>query len=509
MRCGAVALSGADARIERGTERGRGSIALEPNSDRMPNLPGILVGILIFVAAKSYQALGAIQVDTDFFTHLAIGRWIVEHRAIPTYDVLSWTGRLFHLPYTYQEWLFDIGEYSLWHRFGLAGPYLLTALLASAGVLLTFMLARRRGARPLVALVAAMVAYVAMMASVAPRPQMVTFVLVVVCALLFEYDQPWLVLPVYLLGIQLHGGTYPLYLVVAGYYALRDRRYLVLPAMAALTVLTPSGLGLVAYPFKAFGSLAGVPIIEAAPVSFGKMPLHYIALLLAAIVAIKRPVPWLERLFVLALAGLSLLAMRQLAWFYLLGVPVLLTYLPLPTPKEAPAEEPAAELSAARPAPRAALGRVDRVGSLVLIACLLIVSVPISARAALSRLNEDRGFPKQAVAYIKEHRVTRVMNRLNEGGYLNAHGVPSMVDGRIDPFTASSNGGRDIMGPYVDVLFAMADARPFLDKYGVQALLVPARSQVAIALADRPEFPVVLRDGAFVLIEYHPDRAAK
>ena len=67
--------------------------------------------------------------------HLAAGRWIVEHHAIPRTDTLSYM--LHDAPWINLQWLFDLSVYSLYRT---GGPTLLvlasTLLYAGATALL-------------------------------------------------------------------------------------------------------------------------------------------------------------------------------------------------------------------------------------------------------------------------------------------------------------------------------------------------------------------------------------
>src|SRR3989442_8981210 len=64
--------------------------------------------------------------NTDTWWHLAAGRWIAEHHAVPRTDTFSYT--VPQHPWTDLQWLFDVALYEL-HRAG--GPTLLvlTAVL--------------------------------------------------------------------------------------------------------------------------------------------------------------------------------------------------------------------------------------------------------------------------------------------------------------------------------------------------------------------------------------------
>src|SRR5437660_503266 len=73
------------------------------------------IALLLVVAAA---AVGPIR-SYDFFWHLATGRWIVEHHALPLYDPFTLAGA--HVPWINGEWLYEIGLYGAHSAFGLPG----------------------------------------------------------------------------------------------------------------------------------------------------------------------------------------------------------------------------------------------------------------------------------------------------------------------------------------------------------------------------------------------------
>jgi hypothetical protein len=69
--------------------------------------------------------------DPDLPMHLAVGRWIVQHRAVPTTEPFAWTRP--GAPYFAYSWLMQVGMYLLMHAAGpLALRLLHGALLAAA-----------------------------------------------------------------------------------------------------------------------------------------------------------------------------------------------------------------------------------------------------------------------------------------------------------------------------------------------------------------------------------------
>ena len=65
------------------------------------------IALLLVVAAA---AIGPIR-SYDFFWHLATGRWIVEHHALPLYDPFTLAAA--HVPWINGEWLWEVAAYAV------------------------------------------------------------------------------------------------------------------------------------------------------------------------------------------------------------------------------------------------------------------------------------------------------------------------------------------------------------------------------------------------------------
>jgi hypothetical protein len=103
-----------------------------------------VVSIALFVAA-ALAAIAPIR-NYDFFWHLATGRWIVKHRALPLMDPFAVASN--RVPWINGEWLFEIVLYGMHRVVGIAGMSWVRGLLAALIFGLAFLSERRDGARP-------------------------------------------------------------------------------------------------------------------------------------------------------------------------------------------------------------------------------------------------------------------------------------------------------------------------------------------------------------------------
>src|SRR5581483_3865811 len=70
----------------------------------LANMPRRVAAIAILLVVAG-AAVGPIR-SYDFFWHLATGRWIVEHHALPTFD--PFTIAAAHVPWINGEWLWEV-----------------------------------------------------------------------------------------------------------------------------------------------------------------------------------------------------------------------------------------------------------------------------------------------------------------------------------------------------------------------------------------------------------------
>ena len=80
--------------------------------------------------------------DPDTYWQITIGQWILDHRAVPTVDLYSFTMR--GQPWVSTQWLSQVLFAGAFGAFGWAGPVVLTATaLAATFALLTRFLTKR------------------------------------------------------------------------------------------------------------------------------------------------------------------------------------------------------------------------------------------------------------------------------------------------------------------------------------------------------------------------------
>jgi len=147
--------------------------------------------------------------DPDSFWHLVIGRWMVEHRAVPHVDIFSFT--MTGAPWIAKEWLSQL-LYAGAHALGgwIAVVVLAAAAIAFAFGLLTHFLSERMPWVPAIALTAAAALLTAPHLVARPHalalPLLVAWVAGLVAAAEAQRAPPLALLPLMTLWANLHGG---------------------------------------------------------------------------------------------------------------------------------------------------------------------------------------------------------------------------------------------------------------------------------------------------------------
>src|SRR6266581_5267844 len=92
----------------------------------------LLFGLVVYaqLLALSDRVLG----DGDTYWHIAVGRWIIAHRAVPNRGIFSAT--MPDAPWVAHEWLGEVLLAWLFDHFGWTGLAVVTALCVAAALAL-------------------------------------------------------------------------------------------------------------------------------------------------------------------------------------------------------------------------------------------------------------------------------------------------------------------------------------------------------------------------------------
>jgi hypothetical protein len=432
--------------------------------------------------------------DPDSYSHIAVGRWIMAHGAVPTSDPFSFS--MHGAPWIAFEWLSEVICAAVYALSGWAGVVVLAAaaIALAVGLLTRFLL---RELSPTPALLMVIAAVVLLAPHMLARPHVLTLPIMVAwaAALVRCMDRrappPYWALPMLVLWANLHGSVV-LALGLIGpavLEALLDEkrsewprvllRWLPFTALAvSACCLTPYGPDSLLMPLTTLGIGDALHwIAEWRPPDFG----HFSAfefLLLTGIFALSRGVmlPTVRALVVLGLVHVAMAQVRNADLLAMLAP----LYLAAPLARQFGARAGDDAAGSARGMNLTALG-------------VMIVATGLALVRDVGPALHNT--PEAAVANADLAKAGPVLNDYSFGGYLIFAGIPTFIDGRAELY-----GGQFIVRYNRDV--SLADLRDFLnllDEYKLGATLL-APDTPAVALLDRlPDWQRVYSDDVAVV----------
>jgi hypothetical protein len=473
----------------------------------LPSLPWI-VGLLAMLRALA--ASTALLNDPDTYLHIAAGRWMLAHGALPSPDPFSFT--MAGAPWHPSEWL---GEIALTVIYGLGGW---SAVIAAAAVcfgaaigLLAWFLGRR--VDPLLAAFGALGGAVLVLPHLLARPHIFALPLLVLwCGGVFaarddRRSPPWALLPLMLLWANLHG-SFLFGIALAGYLggeavlesrcqpehlAVAGRWAVFVLAAIAVSLISPNGVATIIQPF----ALMAMPALQSGfgewqPADLSQFPALAGWLVgAAALVAVGwRSMPWTRRLL---LFGLVYMALAHVRHADLLGVVSPLAIVAPLGPRVAAWLRPAAGSPLLRIA-----AQLAQPGRLPGVAAAVALGVALCAPVLLRPVDRagDAVTPQAALAAARDlHLFGPVFNSEAFGGYLVFSGVPTFIDGRVELY------GNDFLAAYL--VAERGDAAvlsALLDRFDIGWSLVQVEAPIAAAFDRLPGWRRVYADNRAVLL---------
>jgi hypothetical protein len=469
----------------------------------VPSWP-LIVALVFFIRALAQPM--ALLNDPDTYLHIAAGRWMLAHTALPVHDPFSHT--LAGANWVPHEWLAEIVLTAAYDLAGWSGLVLLTAaaFAVSLGLLTRFLL---RWAEPFSALIAVALGAALVQGHLLARPHLLALPLLVAWsgALFAARDTgsgpPFRLLPIMVLWANLHGGfmfglALALFLaaeavLVPGTRTLEARRWGMFSLLTVASALvTPNGVAGFLEPFR----LIAMPALQA---SFGEwqspdfqtfQPLEIWFLGIIALgFATGARVP-LSRL--LLLLGLCHMALAHIRHAELLGLVGPLAIAASLGPQIA---------DRTRSMPVSALGHVaDRLVSPAAgRAVALVLALGLTAGSPLLlrplQRTDDPVTPSTAlVAAARLGLEGPVFNSEVFGGYLAFRAIPTFIDGRAELY------GNAFLDGY---LKAERGDEPtlslLLDRYAVTWTLLKPGPGAVSCLDALPEWHRVYSDAEAVI----------
>jgi len=481
-------------------------------SERLSARTLLLGGVTIVILSLF---IGAEQ-DPDFWWHLRIGRWMVEHGRLPSSDIFTFTAT--NHVWTDHEYLTEILMWLAYSSLGLTVLVILFGLLTWAGFWLIYLQVRRQ---PFVFIgVGIAIGAIAGSPIWGPRAQMITFFLS--CLELY-----WL--RGYLSGRSLAIMYFPLVMVawanlhggwVIGFvwlgvalvaellswawnqdnpvHRMHARRLVIIGLASALAVAaTPHFLSLYPYPFETQGSEAQQRlIVEWASPNFHSIELRPFEAMIFLVVigfALKRP-SLFDLLLALLAIGLALQNVRSIALFVAAVTPVLIN-----TYGDWWKEFSSSQRWKFTLPPRPAFAAITAV-VLLLIVGATSLRVANSINPSRQQQIDTANYPVGAADWLAAHPDvgTRMFNQYGFGGYLAYRFYPQ-PNRKVFIFGEAALMGDGLLNEYADVYYVRSDWKKVLDKYKIDYVVENRGDPLANLLATQPDWTLVYQDKVAVI----------
>lgn len=411
------------------------------------SLPAVLAVLLFAIGMADVGTM----IDGDSYWHVAVGRWITEHAAVPTKDV--WSHSVPGMPWTAHEWLSELLMFRVWRLGGWNGIRVVAsaAYALTAAIMLRFLL--RRVSAP-VALAAALLCLETMRSHFVLRPHVLVWPLTAVWvgalvnAVEAEETPPLWLLPVLVMWANMHA-SFTLGIGLAGALALdavltqrgRSARigmakgWAMFGAASVLCALVnPRGVNAITHAAGVMTMSATLDIVrEWLSPDFHQfnIALVWIGLLFAAALSGRLRLSPVRIAMLLGLVYLFLKHQRYQATFglvspFLVARPLADVFASLQS-APTPGERHDADWEAWARRPASGIG-------LALCVALAIATAALLPDRRLQD-NNPAVTPKRAIDAFTATGVTgRVFNDYVLGGYLLYRGIPVYIDGRGDMY---------------------------------------------------------------------------
>ncbi|MBR0939098.1 hypothetical protein JQ586_37760 [Bradyrhizobium jicamae] len=451
-------------------------------------MDGIRLWLPLIFGATAYVSLLAsgnhLLNDSDVYWHIAVGQWMLDHRAVPHADPFSFT--MYGAPWITSEWLSEILYLGAFKAAGWAGPVILAAAsIAAAFVLLTRLLLKTLPNIPVMILVGAAMAMTA--AHSLARPHVLVFPLLVlwghaIVRAAEERGAPSVAyLPVIWLWANLHG-SFTLGLALIAPFALeavvvseKSARVAVAVQWLCFTLLAVGAACITPYGFKSFivtfrilglGSILST-ISEWQPLDFASLGIVQVCLLagIGYVLYSGFRLSPLRILVVLAIVHETLAHRRYVDVLGLFGPLVVAGPLAKHLSYHPPQREPS-------------LTAGMRAAFVAAVAALLGATCVAERVAGFA----PQSTPLAALERARQANVGRILNDYEFGGFLIRSDIPTFIDSRAELF------GAEFITRYQQAV-SLNDSSDFvrmLDQYQIGATLLSPKTP-AVGLLDRME----------------------
>lgn len=444
----------------------------------------------------------------DGYWHYKVGEYIVQNHEIPKEAIFSWYGLENNLEWISHEWLFEVLIYLLASIFGFNSIPILSAIITgSLLALITYINFENIKGSPIKIIALAMFVGLMLVPSTIGRPQIILNWLIMCSILLMSHElknpdnKIWLLVPIMLLWVNVHGGSWillPFFLLIMilcncfefkyGRLKLENtdrktkiKRLFVLLVCLVMVGVNPHGLKMYLYPFTNASDTTMLKYItEWAPLTFNNLS-NLLFLVLPIIYFVpfvfrRDEISIFELLVICAFTFMTFISIRFSTQLTIISFYMITKYIFFK-------EEKKMEFS------------YKWIVQLLII--YLAYTGGVNSRHIYKNAYDTSEMPSETlVETIKQGNFKRLYNSYNSGGYLIYNGIETFIDGRADIYS------KDNFEDYASITTCEYKFEEKLAKYNFDALLVERDKNLFTYLSEQRNYELVAKDdnyGLFVL----------
>jgi hypothetical protein len=468
----------------------------------------ILVGLIVY--ATTLAAAHRVLDDPDPYLHIAVGRWIIAHGAVPHHDVFS--NSMPNASWVPHEWLAEVATAWLYDHWGWASLVVVTAICfaATMAILVHFLLRYLAPSQVLIAAISTWgLCYIHLLARphIFSWPLLALWVASLVAARVKERAPPLFMALIITLWANLHG-SFVLGLVLAAIFALEAlleaqdktalRRaarswMLFLAVSVAAGLATPNGISGLIFPFQFARMDAVLSMVQEwrSPDFQDAQPLEfYLMLMLVGVLLIGLKLPIMRIVLLVLLLHMALGHRRNVEYLGLI----------LPMIAAPALSSQLRGYGFTRLDEMFGKFKVVTNQTFAILAAVMVLVSGVSF-VRLSAVDESVTYsPQKAVAFAQEHRLSGpVFNDYIFGDYLIFAGVAPFVDGRADMY------GNDFIARYR----AIENLPALLTRYKITWTLIDPRGPRATLMNYLPGWRRAYADDIAVIYARTEDPAGR
>lgn len=461
----------------------------------------LFAAIIVWCFLAGENGWTRLLMDGDAGVHLRIGDWVRANGTVPVRDLFGFSKP--HGDWIAYEWLAGV-LFSWSHSLlGLKGMVLLTGAVLALAAVVAAMHAAWRGAAGVVVVLMSLLATNSQNIHFLARPHIFTLLLFAMTAWLVERDrrrpsrEVWLLLPLMALWSNLHGGFFIVFpylgLLVIGSLLERNQRavrYSTLAAASALaTLVNPYGWSLHAHILKYLNSPWVTRYVDEfkSPSFRSETMLCFMVLLflgLATASSLMKRRRYTEVLWIVFFSYCSLVSVRHTTIFMVAVVPLI-------------AEEVTRWWDG-----WSGLGRLD-MRRLSAWAAVFVAAIGMWDGAAWPKQFPSDLFPVEMVernrARLESARVFSTDQWADYLLYRNYRPLEGLTRQQVFMDARHNYFGERIGNEFIHLIHGLPGWDGLVDKYRLDAMLLPADSALTSLLLERPEWRQIDRDSRAVL----------